>query len=86
MEIKEERILEFHDDYVPAHNSPKEDGWYMTIRCGFSGIYSCLNQWKDEKWQIQVLDGSRTIAYSREQIPQEEVNKFAREKLRKARY
>lgn len=86
MTIKEKEILKFNDDYIPSRFPPKEDGFYMTIRCGLSGIYSCLNEWKDEKWQMEVLDGSITIAYSKEQIPKEEVNKWAREKLRAAGY
>ena len=86
MTIKEKDILKFHDDYTPAHYTPTEEGYYMTIRCGFSGIYSCLNEWKDGKWQMEVLDGSTTIAYSKEQIPKEDVNEWCREKLRKARY
>ena len=84
MKIIEKDILKFNNDYTPAHYPPKENGFYMTIRCGLSGIYSCLNEWKDDKWQMEVLDASTTIAYSKEQIPEEEVNKWCREKLIKA--
>ena len=86
MKIEEKEILKFHDDYKPANYQPEKEGYYMTIRCGLSGIYTCLNEWKDGKWQVEVLDASKTIAYSREQIPKEEANEWAREKLRKARY
>lgn len=55
-------------DFKPAHYLPKEDGFYLTIRCGLSGIYTRVNQWKDGKWQMEILDGSTTIAYSRKQI------------------
>lgn len=40
-------------------------GVYLTIRCGYSGIYQCYNIWdsKENKWVIQVADGSYTIMY-----------------------
>ena len=84
MNIEEKDILKFHDDYKPANLPPDKEGYYMTIRCGLSGIYTCLNEWKDGRWQAEATDASRTIAYSREQIPNEEVTKWAREELRKA--
>jgi hypothetical protein len=46
----------------------QEEGYYVTIRCGLSGIYQVLNQWKDGKWQMQILDASDTIAYSKEKV------------------
>ena len=74
-EIKsyDKRILDFDRDnpaldFRPAHYPPKENGLYLTIRCGLSGIYQTLNEWKDGHWMNQVLDGSETIAYSREKI------------------
>ena len=53
----------------------------MTIRCGLSGIYTLLNEWKDNKWQVKVLDASDTIAYSKERISEETVNAWAKKKL-----
>ena len=67
----ERRILDFdreENDFVPAHYQPKEDGIYLTIRCGLTGIYTNINEWKDGKWQMNVLDGSTTIAYSRNKL------------------
>ena len=70
----DKRILDFNNDFTPAVNStgtarnPKEEGLYITIRCGFAGIYQCLNRWKDGKWQNQVLDGSTTIAFSKQLV------------------
>ena len=67
----EKRIFDFdreENDFVPAHYQPKEDGIYLTIRCGLSGIYTAVNEWKDGKWQMSVLDGSTTIAYSRNKL------------------
>ena len=52
-------------DFIPAHYLPKKDGLYVTIRCGLAGIRQTLNEWKDGKWQMNCLDGSVTIAYSR---------------------
>lgn len=41
----------------------EEGAMYVTIRCGLSGIYSCLNQWMGGRWGAECLDGSTTIAY-----------------------
>ena len=67
----EKRIFDFdreENDFVPAHHQPKEDGIYLTIRCGLTGIYTKVNEWKDGKWQMGILDGSTTIAYSRNKL------------------
>ena len=40
------------------------DGLYITVRCGLSGIYTMLNDIKDGKWVTGVLDGSTTIAFA----------------------
>lgn len=64
------------NDFKPAHYPPKEDGTYLTIRCGLTGIYQMVNEWKDGKWQCIVLDGSETIAYSRDRI---EIPDFSKE-------
>lgn len=61
-------IFKFHNDFKPAKYPPKEEGYYVTIRCGLSGIYQVLNQWKDGAWQMQILDASDTIAYSKEKV------------------
>ena len=67
--------MSFHDDYAPAnYTTPKENGYYMTIRCGLSGIYTALNEWKDGKLMAEALDDSTTIAYSKEPIQKEQVN------------
>ena len=62
------KILEFdsgENNFKPAHYPPKEDGIYVTIRCGLAGISQTLDQYKDGEWQLRVLDGSRVIAYSK---------------------
>ena len=71
-------IYKFNGEYKLAKYLPKEDGWYMTIRCGLSGIYTCLNEWKNDKWQVEATDASDTIAYSKERIPKETVNAWAK--------
>lgn len=81
MEIRKEHILDFNNDYKPANYPPKEDGFYMTIRCGLGGIYYELDEWKDGNWQVGILDASYVIAYSREIIAREAVNEWARKKL-----
>ncbi len=69
----EKRIFDFdrekeENNFIPAHYNPKEDGIYLTIRCGLTGIYTKVNEWKDGKWQMGILDGSTTIAYSRNKL------------------
>ena len=81
--LDEKTIYKFNGEYKTAKYPPKEDGYYMTIRCGLSGIYTLLNEWKDNKWQVKVLDASDTIAYSKERISEETVNEWAKKKLEK---
>jgi len=67
----ERRIFDFDrekNDFIPARYNPKEDGIYLTIRCGLTGIGTYVNEWKDDKWQMNILDGSTTIAYSRNKL------------------
>lgn len=42
-----------------------EKGVYMTLRCGFGGVYQIYNVWDPEKqqWLIESADGSYTIMY-----------------------
>ena len=68
-EVEDKNFKPFHR----ALYTPKENGYYLTIRCGLSGIYTELDEWKsgegyDGGWQLGVLDGSRVIAFSRKKI------------------
>ena len=87
MEITHERIFDFKNhEYIPAHHDPKEPGYYMTIRCGLSGIYTHLDEWKDNKWQVGILDDSKVIAWTQEQITDQQVRDWCnalREKVNK---
>jgi hypothetical protein len=89
MRIKEEQILKFDDEYnyIPfdasSNDSVKENGYYMTIRCGLGGIYTNPDEWKDGNWQIKITDASFVIAYSREKLTKEDVEKWLKEKLNK---
>lgn len=83
MEIREDNILNFDNDFKPANYTPKANGYYMTIRCGLEGIYYRLDEYKDGRWQLGILDGSYVIAYSKETISKEVVNDWARKKLEK---
>lgn len=82
MEINETKILNFNGEYKLAKYPPKENGYYMTIRCGYGGIYFHLNEWKDGQWLLQCADGSDTIAYSSEQITKEQVNEYCKSILK----
>ena len=79
--LDDKTIYKFNGKYMLAKYPPKEDGWYMTIRCGLSGIYTCLNEWKDNKWQVEAADASDTIAYSKELISKETVDKWVKKKF-----
>lgn len=68
MKKYETKIFEFnHDDKnfkcFRGKIQPSEDGLYLTIRCGLPGIYTVLNEWKDNRWQMECADGSTTIAF-----------------------
>ena len=60
-------IFKFQD-FNFADSNPKEPGYYLTIRCGLNGIYQIIDEFKDEKWQTEILDGSFVVAYSRETV------------------
>lgn len=47
---------------------PEKNGIYKTIRAGLGGIYSVLNEWKDNKWQVEAADASYTIYFDPEPI------------------
>ena len=85
MEINEIKLFNFEGKYKPAKYPPKEDGFYMTIRCGLEGIYTHLDEWKNNTWQVRILDDSHVIAYSREQISKEQVDNWCKLKLEKYR-
>lgn len=56
----------FYKDFKPFHKgrTELEEGvTYVTIRCGLTGIYTCINQWMGGRWGAECLDGSETIAY-----------------------
>ena len=59
----------YYDGFKPFHKGRKaqeeaiEDGYYLTIRCGLGGIYTCFNEWKNGSWQVKVFDDSETIAF-----------------------
>lgn len=59
-------IFSFGDDFTLV--DPDEDGFYLTIRCGLTGIYQILDKWHSGAWQLGILDGSRVIARSRVQV------------------
>jgi len=62
-------------DFIPAIYKPKEKGYYITLRCGYGGIYQIVNEWDGNDWMINATDGSFTIAYSREPIELKNVEK-----------
>lgn len=61
-------IFPFNGDFVLMNHPPQEDGLYITIHCGRNGIYQTLNWWENGKFGMENLDGSDTIAYSKEKV------------------
>lgn len=83
MEINEIKLFDFKGEWKLAKYLLKENGYYMTVRCGLSGIYTNLDEWKDNKWQVGILDDSDIIAYSKEQISKEQVENWCKKILEK---
>jgi len=61
--MTQEEIVNFKQEGMVKRN-PTIPGTYMTIRVGLSGIYKMINVWENDKWQIEVLDASSTVARS----------------------
>ncbi len=83
--LETEHIFDFKGDYKLAKCPPKEDGFYITIKCGLGGIYTSLNEWEDGKWRVLTTDDSDVIAYSKEQVSKEDVKNWVNAKLEKYR-
>lgn len=83
--IVKKHLFDFDDEWKLAKYSPTENGYYMTIRCGLSGIYTCLDEWKNNKWQVGVLDDSDVIAYTKEQVTEEAVKEWCDNLMQKYR-
>jgi hypothetical protein len=83
--LETEHIFDFNGDYKLAKYPPKEDGYYITIKCGLGGIYTCLNEWKNGEWMVLTTDDSDVIAYSKEQVSEEDVKNWVNAKLEKYR-
>lgn len=53
-------------------NKPTKPGCYLTMRYGYGGIYTVLDEWKEIngelQWSVRILDGSQIIAYKPELI------------------
>lgn len=83
MEINENKLLDFKGEYKLGKYPPRKNGYYMTVRCGLGGIYTHLDEWKDNKWMVGILDDSDVIAYSKEQITKEQVEDWCKKILEK---
>lgn len=61
--------------------SPKESGYYLTIRVGLTGIYTHVNQWNNDscKWDAVVLDASSVVAFSANRLD-DKINEILKEK------
>lgn len=73
--MKRVEIFNFCQERMVKRN-PKENGTYLTIRAGLTGIYKMINVWENDKWQIEVLDASVTIARSEKPLTAEEIDNW----------
>lgn len=73
--MKRIEILNFRQEGMVKRN-PTEGGTYMTIRVGLTGIYKMMNVWENDKWQIEILDASSTVARSERPLTAQEINDF----------
>ena len=83
--LETKHIFDFNGNYKLAKCLPKEDGYYITIKCGLGGIYTSLNEWKNGEWKVLTTDDSDVIAYSKEQVSKEDVKEWLSTKLEKYR-
>lgn len=73
--MKPKEIVNFRQEGMVKRN-PTTPGTYMTIRVGLSGIYKMINVWENNKWQIEVLDASSTVARSERPLTAEEIDNW----------
>lgn len=70
--MKREEIINFCQERLTRRN-PNEDGIYLTVRCGLTGVYKMINIWQDNKWQMETLDASITLARSEKPLTENEI-------------
>ena len=85
LKLETDHNFDFNDNYKLAKCPPKENGYYITVKCGLGGIYTSLNEWKNGEWMILTTDDSDVIAYSKEQVSKEDVKNWFNTKLEKYR-
>lgn len=73
--MKQEEIVNFIQEGMVKRN-PTEDGTYVTIRVGITGIYKMINIWENDRWQIEVLDASSTVARSERPLTEQEIDNW----------
>ena len=73
--MKQKEIVNFRQEGMVKRN-PTEDGTYMTIRVGLTGIYKMINVWENGEWQIRVLDASETIVRSEKPLTSQEIDNW----------
>ena len=73
--MRKTEILNFSQEGMVKRN-PTTPGIYMTIRVGLTGIYKMVNVWENDKWQIEILDASITVARSERPLTAQEIDNF----------
>ena len=76
--MKITEIFNFCQERMTTRN-PIEDGTYLTVRCGASGIYKMINIWENNEWMIEILDASKTLARSENPLTTDEIEKLNKE-------
>jgi len=83
--MTQEEIVNFKQEGMVKRN-PTIPGTYMTIRVGLSGIYKMINVWENDKWQIEVLDASSTVARSEKPLTAQEIDNLETLNEKKMKY
>ena len=73
--MKRVEIFNFCQERMVKRN-PKENGTYLTIRVGLTGIYKMINIWGNNEWQIKVADASEVVARSEKPLTAEEIDNW----------
>ena len=47
---------------------PQEEGNYLTLRLGLSGLHAAVNYWNNGEWLAEAADGCATIAWKKEKL------------------
>ena len=68
IESYEKDLITFERSDELTTGSPKENGAYLTLRLNPTKIYTSVNWWKNDHWEVGITDGSSVIAHFRKRL------------------